>query len=200
MTSHPEVRCRPPETGLLSQRRSARTAVVYRARTAPQTSAEAWSVTSSGECMRMHVRHVSDGGPGRRSMYFATVVRETVMPSFASPPCIRRAPQRTCSRLICRISARVSAAMAGRPGRFRSHGRLRSCHNPCRRQRRPVAVCVISRASGHRDHNVESMIQKHRSTGETRGRVTERAKTARWCRSAMVSRESCQCSHSVAVI
>jgi hypothetical protein len=24
----------------------------------------------------MHVRHVSNGGPGRRAMYFATVVRE----------------------------------------------------------------------------------------------------------------------------
>jgi hypothetical protein len=32
----------------------------------------------------MNVRHVSDGGLGQRSMYFATVVRETVMPSFAS--------------------------------------------------------------------------------------------------------------------
>jgi hypothetical protein len=36
--------------------------------------------------MRMNVRHVSDRGPGRRSMYFATVVCETVMPSFASSP------------------------------------------------------------------------------------------------------------------
>jgi hypothetical protein len=36
--------------------------------------------------MRMKVRHVSDGGPGQRAMSFATVVRETVMPSFASSP------------------------------------------------------------------------------------------------------------------
>jgi hypothetical protein len=68
---------------------------------------------------RMNVRHVGDGKRGWRAIYFAAVVRERQTPSFASSPWRRGAPQSLFSWLMRRISVRVSAASAGRPGRCR---------------------------------------------------------------------------------
>jgi hypothetical protein len=82
-----------------------------------------------------------------------------VSPSFASSPWMRGAPRRTFSWLIRRMSARISAAMAGRPGRCRPCHHCRWYRHPCRRQHRTVSGCTIVRASGQRDHRVESMIQ-----------------------------------------
>jgi hypothetical protein len=65
-----------------------------------------------------NVRHVGDGGPSRRPRYFATVVWETVSPSFSNSPWIRGAPQSGLAACICRISARMSMATAGRPARL----------------------------------------------------------------------------------
>jgi hypothetical protein len=121
-----------------------------------------------------------DGGSSRRAMYFAIVVRETRTPSFASSPWMRGAPHRTFSWLIRRMSARISAAMAGRPGRFRPRHHRRWCRPPCRHQRRTVSGGTILRASCQRDrdHTVDHRTHRHRSTSEHGGRLADRAKTA----------------------
>ncbi len=57
---------------------------------------------------RKNVRHVCDGGFGRRVMYLETVASEILMPSFMSSPRTRGAPQRGFSRLKRRIGSRTS--------------------------------------------------------------------------------------------
>ena len=44
--------------------------------------------------LRRKLRHVGEGVPTRRTMYFATVAWLTSMPSFKSSPWIRGAPER----------------------------------------------------------------------------------------------------------
>jgi hypothetical protein len=107
---------------------------------------------------------------------------------------------RTFSWLIWRMSARISAAMAGRPGRFRPHHHPRWCCHPCRRQRRTVSGCTIVRASCQRDHAVDNRTHTHRSTGEHWCRMADRAKTASGWRRDMVSSARCTRSHSANAI
>jgi hypothetical protein len=104
---------------------------------------------------RMNVRHDGDGRLGRRTMSVATVVRDTLMPSMASSPWRRGAPQRLFSRLSRRISARISGAMAGRPGRFRPCSPRTSWRNPGRRQRWTVSACTIKGFGPSRPHHGE---------------------------------------------
>src|SRR5258708_24457062 len=52
---------------------------------------------------------------GRRTIYLLTLVSPTSIPSFSSSPWMRGAPQIGFSRLICRISSRISFDTGGRP-------------------------------------------------------------------------------------
>src|SRR5260370_1841447 len=66
------------------------------------------------------VRHVCEGGFRRRTMYLITLVSPTSMPSLRSSPWMRGAPQSGVSRLIFRISLRISVDSGGKapvPGR-----------------------------------------------------------------------------------
>jgi hypothetical protein len=65
--------------------------------------------------LRRKLRHVGEGVPTRRTMYFATVARLTSMPSFKSLPWIRGAPQSGLALFICRIRSRTSRSTDGRP-------------------------------------------------------------------------------------
>jgi hypothetical protein len=128
---------------------------------------------SSRAGLRRHVRHVGGWELERRTMYFATVVRETCTPSFANSPWRCGAPHRPFSWLIRRISACVSAARTGRPGRVPPRHPRRERHTPCRRQRRTVSACTMCTASGHRTHTADNRTQKQRSAGEQCGRLPE---------------------------
>ena len=57
------------------------------------------------------------GEGGDAPEYFATVVSDSVSPSFCNSPWMRGAPQSGLAACISRISARMSAATAGRPTR-----------------------------------------------------------------------------------
>src|SRR5216684_7990705 len=72
----------------------------------------------SGVRFRRKVRHTWLGGPRRLTMYLATLDCATSNPSLSSSPWIRGAPQSWFSVLICRISARNSISIRGRPPRF----------------------------------------------------------------------------------
>src|SRR5258708_2269878 len=65
--------------------------------------------------VRRKVRHPWLGGPRRLTMYLATLDWATSNPSLSSSPWMRGAPQREFSTLICRISARRSVSICGRP-------------------------------------------------------------------------------------
>src|ERR1039457_7222221 len=69
----------------------------------------------SGAWLRRKVRHPWLGGPRRLTMYLATLDCATSNPSLSSSPWIRGAPQSGFSMLICRISARRSVSICGRP-------------------------------------------------------------------------------------
>jgi len=77
----------------------------------------------SGAWLRKKVRHPWLGGPRRLTMYLATLDCATSTPSLSSSPWIRGAPQSWFSVLICRISARNSALIGGRPPRRRDFQR-----------------------------------------------------------------------------
>ncbi len=61
---------------------------------------------------RKNVRHVCDGGFGRRVMYLETVASEISMPSFMSSPWTRGAPQsrRSVGRREGRREVRIIVA------------------------------------------------------------------------------------------
>src|ERR1039458_7947971 len=63
------------------------------------------------------VLHVCEGGFRRRIMYLLTLVSPTSMPSMSNSPWMRGAPQSGFSRLIFRISLRISFDTGGGAGR-----------------------------------------------------------------------------------
>src|SRR5215471_6798991 len=69
----------------------------------------------SGAQLRRKVGHPWSGGPRRLTMYLATLDCATSNPSLSSSPWMGGAPQRGVSMLICRINARSSASICGRP-------------------------------------------------------------------------------------
>jgi len=142
---------------------------------------------SSRPWIRQKVRHVGDGGPGWRIMYFATVDRATRIPSMPSSPWIRGAPHKQLLRLMRRMSWRTSRSIRGRPSRRRGQGQTHRGRRPARCHRRTVSASMISRASGQRLQQRDRTIQNSRSAVEKRGRLMERSMTAIWCRSAMTS-------------
>src|SRR5271169_6808034 len=56
-----------------------------------------------------------DGGPRLLTIYLATLVCPTSMPSLSNSPWIRGAPHRGLAMLISRISLRISGGTVGRP-------------------------------------------------------------------------------------
>src|SRR5260370_23935761 len=77
------------------------------------------------------VRHVCEGGFRRRTMYLLTLVSPISMPSFRSSPWMRGAPQIGFSRLILRISLRISFDTGGAPA-------LAAATFPRPKQRKPL--------------------------------------------------------------
>jgi hypothetical protein len=69
----------------------------------------------SGAWLHKKLRHSWLGGPGRLTMYLATLDWATSNPSLRSFPWMRGARQSGLSTLIRRISARRSASICGRP-------------------------------------------------------------------------------------
>jgi hypothetical protein len=136
----------------------------------------------------------------RSLSYFATVVRETLMPSMARSPWMRGAPESAFSWLRGRTIARGSTVIADRPGFFSGRHHLKERHTPCLRQRRTVSACTLARAPVHRAHMVANRTQKHGSMGEEWGRLPARAKTASGRRSAITSSARCTRSRSVEAI
>ncbi len=134
-----------------------------------------------------NVRQVCDGGFGCRTMYLVTVACETSMPSFNSSPWMRGAPHNGFSRLIRRMSSRISLEVRGRPGfpcqDFHFHNRL----NPWRCQPMTVSGLTMTRASFQRGHRRERKSQNTRSSGRSHGRGLSRFRTATCWRRAMFS-------------
>src|SRR5258708_7488915 len=67
--------------------------------------------------VRRNVLHPCEGGTLLRTIYLATLVWPTSMPSFRSSPWILGAPHNGLAPLIWRISWRISTVTAGRPQR-----------------------------------------------------------------------------------
>ncbi len=67
------------------------------------------------------------------------------MPSFASSPCTRGAPQRGLALLMFRISSRISGATLGRPGLRRRLFQVQYRLNPQRCQRTTVSGFTMTR-------------------------------------------------------
>src|ERR1700680_4599236 len=65
--------------------------------------------------LRRKLRHVGEGVPNRRTMYFATVAWLTLIPSFKSSPWMRGAPHSGLALFICRMRSRTSRSTDGRP-------------------------------------------------------------------------------------
>src|SRR6202163_4737909 len=95
--------------------------------------------------LRRNVLHPCEGGTLLRTIYLATLVWPTSMPSLRSSPWILGAPHNGLATLIWRISWRISTVTAGRPKRcfdFRRQYDL----NPARCQRITVSGRTIASA------------------------------------------------------
>ena len=86
------------------------------------------------------------------------------MPSFASSPCTRGAPQRGLALLMFRISSRISGATLGRPGLRRRLFQVQYRLNPQRCQRMTVSGFTMTRTL------FQSVQILRNSTPKTRGR------------------------------
>ena len=112
------------------------------------------------------------------------------MPSFASSPCTRGAPQRGLALLMFRISSRISGATLGRPGLRRRLFQVQYRLNPQRCQRMTVSGFTMTRTLSQSVQILRNSTQNTRSTFESRGRFTERRRTASCWRRATFSRAS----------
>ena len=112
------------------------------------------------------------------------------MPSFASSPCTRGAPQRGLALLMFRISSRISGATPGRPGLRRRLFQVQYRLNPQRCQRMTVSGFTMTRTLSQSVQILRNSTQNPRSTFERRGRFTERRRMAICCRRATFSRAS----------
>ena len=111
-------------------------------------------------------RHVGDGGLRRLAMYFSTVLFATSIPSFASSPWMRGAPQRGFARLIALMRRTTSGAFAGRP---RLLFRRQNQRNAERCQRTTVSGFTTTSTSRHSSNTRESQTQRARSNRWMRG-------------------------------
>jgi hypothetical protein len=69
--------------------------------------------------LRRKLRHVGEGVPTRRAMYFATVAWLILMPSCESSPWMRGAPLSGLALFICRIRSRTSRSIGTAAPRVR---------------------------------------------------------------------------------
>ena len=125
-----------------------------------------------------------------RTIYLETAAWEMEMPSFASSPCTRGAPQRGLALLMFRISSRISGATPGPPGLRRRLFQVQYRLNPQRCQRMTVSGFTMTRTLSQSVQILRNSTQNPRSTFESRGRFTERRRTASCCRRATFSRAS----------
>src|SRR5260221_3202951 len=95
--------------------------------------------------LRRNVLHPCQGGTLLRTIYLATLVGPTSMPSLRSSPWILGAPHNGLAPLIWRISWRISPVTAGRPQRCFDFHRQYDL-NPARCQRITVSGRTIARA------------------------------------------------------
>ena len=119
-------------------------------------------VVSDGEEVdRNHLRHViCQKRPPRlrrrfgcRTMYLVTEDSETSIPSLRSSLWILGAPHRTLSRLMVRISSRVSFETLGRPAFPWRTFQVQYQRKPRRCQSITVSGLTITSADRHRDQN-----------------------------------------------
>src|SRR5260221_991572 len=95
--------------------------------------------------LRRNVLHPCQGGTLLRTIYLATLVWPTSMPSLRSSPWILGAPHNGLAPLIWRISWRISTVTAGRPQRRFDFHRQYDL-NPARCQRITVSGRTIASA------------------------------------------------------
>ena len=96
--------------------------------------------------LRRNVLHPCDGGPLLRTIYLATLVCPTSIPSLRSSPWILGAPHNGLATLIWRMSWRISTVTVGRPQRRLDFHRQYDL-NPRRCQRITVSGRTIASAS-----------------------------------------------------
>src|SRR5258708_2116809 len=133
------------------------------------------------------VRHVCEGGFRRWTMYLLTLVSPTSMPSLRSSPWMRGAPQIGLSRLILRISLRISFDTGGRPVWPLRTFQVQNSRNPLRCHAMTVAGLTMRRAERHSAQAPQSQAHKHRSNRLSFGLFTERCSTPSWWRRARIS-------------
>src|SRR5258708_21118546 len=133
------------------------------------------------------VRHVCEGGLRRRTMYLLTLVSPTSMPSLRSSPWMRGAPQSGFSRLILRISLRISFDTGGRPRWPLRTFQVQNSRNPLRCHAMTVSGLTIQRAERHSFQTPQNQAHKNRSNRLRFGLFTERCSTPSCWRRAMYS-------------
>ena len=107
-----------------------------------------------------------------RTIYLETAAWEMEMPSFASSPCTRGAPQSGLALLMFRISSRISGATPGRPGLRRRLFHAQYRLNPQRCQRTTVSGFTMTRTLSQSVQILRNSTQNPRSTFESRVRFT----------------------------
>src|SRR5260370_26617705 len=133
------------------------------------------------------VRHVCEVGFRRRPMYLLTLVSPMSMPSLRSSPWMRGAPQIGFSRLILRISLRISFHTGGRPRWPRRTFQVQNSRNPLRCHAMTVSGLTMQRAECHSSQTKQNQAHRNRSNRLSFGLFTERCSTPSWWRRAMIS-------------
>ena len=122
-------------------------------------------------------------------MYLATLVCPTSIPSLSGSPWIRGAPHNGFARLMSRISWRISADSAGRPGRRLDFQRQYD-RKPARCQRNAVSGRMMASAS-RVFGNPQTQPRTNLSLAENGNRPTlSRRSTMICCRSTKISASS----------
>ena len=116
-----------------------------------------------------------------------TLVSPTSMPSLRSSPWMRGAPQSGLSRLIFRISLRISFDTGGRPRWPRRTFQVQNSRNPLRCHAMTVSGLTMHRAERHSFQAPQNQAQRNRSNRLNFGLFTERCSTPSWWRRAMIS-------------
>ena len=100
---------------------------------------------------------------------------------------MRGAPQSGFSRLILRISLRISVDTGGRPVWPRRIFQVQNSRNPLRCHAMTVAGLTMRRAERHSAQAPQSQAHKQRSNRFSFGFFTERCSMPSWWRRAMIS-------------
>src|ERR1700737_3521301 len=146
--------------------------------------------------LRRNVLHPCEGGTLLRTIYLATLVWLTSMPSLRSSPWILGAPHNGLATLIWRISWRISAVTAGRPHRGLDFHRQYDL-NPARCQRMTVSGRTIASApyilgnSRQTPSNINLSIETNRSL-----LGLSRRSTLICCLSTRISASSATCDRN----